>query len=53
LSFTVVRFLVTYVKYTLINEWDTRWNDINEGVHSLGWAGREKESWCKIGIVVG
>jgi hypothetical protein len=27
--------------------------EIGEGVHSLGWAGREEERWWKIGIVVG
>jgi hypothetical protein len=43
-----VRFLVTYARETLINEWDTRWTERSEGVHSLGWVGREEESWWKI-----
>jgi hypothetical protein len=37
----------------MINKWDTRWTEINEGVHSLGWVGRGEESWWKIEIVVG
>jgi hypothetical protein len=53
LEFPVVRFLVTYARETLINEWDARWTESSEGVHSLGWAGREEESWRKFRIVVG
>ena len=39
LEFPVEIFLVTCAKETLINEWDTRWNESSEGVYSLGWAG--------------
>jgi hypothetical protein len=52
LEFPVVSFLVTYVKETLINKWDTRCTESSEGVLSLGWAGQEEESWRKIGILV-
>jgi hypothetical protein len=53
LEFPVERFLVTCARETLINEWDTRWTESSEGVHSLGWEGQEEESWRKFGIVVG
>jgi hypothetical protein len=43
LEFPTERFLVTCAIETMINEWDTRGTEINEGVHSLGWAGREEE----------
>jgi len=35
------------------NELNARWTKINEGVHSLGWASQEEESWRKFEIVVG
>jgi hypothetical protein len=47
------RFMVTCAREIPINEWDTRGNNINEGVHSLGWTSQEEERWWKIGIVVG
>jgi hypothetical protein len=53
LEFPTEIFLVTYARETLINEWDDRGTEINEGVHSLGWTGQEEESWWKIRIVVG
>jgi hypothetical protein len=53
LEFPAERFLVTCAIDTLINEWDARGTKISEGVHSLGWAGREEESWWKIEVVVG
>jgi hypothetical protein len=49
LEFPIVIFLVTYARETLINEWDAQWNESSEGVHSLGWAGQEEESWWKLG----
>jgi hypothetical protein len=52
-EFPAERFLVTYAREILINEWDARGTDISEGVHSLGWEGQEEESWWKIGIDVG
>jgi hypothetical protein len=48
----LLRFLATNAIETLINEWDIQGTKISEGVHSLGWAGQEEESWWKIGIVV-
>jgi hypothetical protein len=48
-----VRFLVTYVIETLVNEWDSQCDERNEGVHFLSWVGREEESWWKIGITIG
>jgi hypothetical protein len=53
LEFPTERFMVTYAKETLINEWDARGTNIIKGVHSLGWTGQEEESWWKIGVVVG
>ena len=53
LELPIERFLVTYSRETLINEWDARGTKRSEGVHSLGWAGQEEESWRKFGIVVG
>jgi hypothetical protein len=53
LEFLAERFLVTYARETLINEWDARWTKSNEGVHSFGWAGQEEERWRKFEIVVG
>jgi hypothetical protein len=53
LEFLVEKFLATYARETLINEWDTQGIEINEGVHSLGWEGQEEERWWKIRIVVG
>jgi hypothetical protein len=53
LEFPSSEILVTYARETLINEWDARWTKSSEGVHSLGWAGQEEESWWKIKIVVG
>jgi hypothetical protein len=53
LEFPVERFLVTCARETLINEWDARWTESSEGVHSLGWVGQEEESWRKFRIVVG
>jgi hypothetical protein len=38
-EFPLERFSVTYAKETMINEWDARGIEINEGVHSLGWEG--------------
>jgi hypothetical protein len=52
-EFPAERFLVTCARETLINEWDAQGTEISEEVHSLGWEGREEESWWKIGIVVG
>jgi hypothetical protein len=52
LEFAAERFLATYARDTLINEWDARGTKINEGVHSLGWVGKKEESWWKIRIVV-
>jgi hypothetical protein len=37
----------------MINKWDIGWTKRSEGVHSLGWEGREEERWWKIKIVVG
>jgi hypothetical protein len=34
LEFLVERFMVTYARETLINDWDTRGTDIIEWVHS-------------------
>jgi hypothetical protein len=45
--------MVTYAIETLINEWDARGIEINEGEHSLGWESQDEESWWKIRIVVG
>jgi hypothetical protein len=53
LEFLVEIFLATCSRETIINEWDGQGTKINEGVHSLGWAGQEEESWWKIRIVVG
>jgi hypothetical protein len=53
LDFPTERFLATYDGDTLINEWDTRWTESSEGVHSLGWVGQEEESWREIGMNVG
>jgi hypothetical protein len=53
LDFLAERLLVTCVRVTLINEWDAWGNNINEGVHSLGWEVEEEERWWKIKIVVG
>jgi hypothetical protein len=53
LEFPTKRFLVTCARETLINEWDARGTEISEGVHSVGWAGQEEESWWKIRIAVG
>ena len=53
IEFIVEIFLVTYARETLINEWDARGTEINEGVHSLGWESQEEEIWWKIGTVVG
>jgi hypothetical protein len=33
--------------------WDAQGTNNSEGVHSLGWAGQEEESWWKIEILVG
>ena len=44
LEFLVVRFPVTYAREIMINEWDFEWIKSSEGVHSLGWEGREEES---------
>jgi hypothetical protein len=46
-------FSVTYARETMINEWDARWTEISEGVHYLGWAGQDEESWRKFDKVVG
>jgi hypothetical protein len=53
LEFLAERFLVTCARETMINEWDARGIEIDEGVNSLGWVGREEERWWKIKIVVG
>jgi hypothetical protein len=53
LEFPTEIFLVACARETLINEWDARGTDINEGVLSFGWKGQEEEWWWKIGIVVG
>jgi hypothetical protein len=53
LEFPVEIFLVTYAIEISINKWDARWNESNEGVHSLGCAGQEEKSWRKFRIVVG
>ena len=53
LEFLVEIFLVICARETLINERDARWNEKSEGVHSLGWAGQEEESWRNFRIVVG
>jgi hypothetical protein len=53
LEFPSSEFLIAYVRETLINEWDAQWTKSNEGVHSLGWVCQEKDSWWKIGIIVG
>jgi hypothetical protein len=53
LEFPSEKLLATCAKETLINKWDTQGIEISEGVHSLGWACQEEESWWKIEIVVG
>jgi hypothetical protein len=52
LEFPIERFLVTCARETLINGWDARWTESNEGVHSLGCASCGEETWW-IGTVVG
>ena len=52
IEFPVERFLVTCFRETLINEWDARWTERSERVHSLGWVGQEEERWRKFGIAV-
>jgi len=49
LEFPIVILLVTYTRETMINEWDTCWIESSEGANSLCWAGREEESWWKLG----
>jgi hypothetical protein len=51
-DFPAERFLATYARETLINEWDARGTEISEGLHFLGWTGQEEESWWKIKIIV-
>jgi hypothetical protein len=53
LKFPIVVLLVTFDKERFINDRDAQWIAISEGVHSLGWAGREEESWRKFMIIVG
>jgi hypothetical protein len=53
LEFSAERFQAACDRETLINEWDAGGTKISEGVHSLGWPCQEKESWWKIGVVVG
>jgi hypothetical protein len=52
LSFPTERFMVTYARETLINEWDAQGTNINEGVNSLGWVVARKRAGGKIRIVV-
>jgi len=47
LEIPIVIFLVTYARETLINEWNTLCPERSEGLHSLGWASQEEESWLK------
>ena len=51
LEFPTERFLAACARDTLINEWDARGIEISEGVHSLGWTGKEEDGWWKIDIV--
>jgi hypothetical protein len=53
LEFSTETFLATCSIETLINEWDARGTEINEGVDSLGWESEEEESWWKIRIAIG
>jgi len=49
LEFPIEIFLVTCARETVINEWDVWWTKRSEGVHSLGWAGQEEESYRNSG----
>jgi hypothetical protein len=53
LEFPAERFMVTYARETLINEWDARGTKRSEGVHSFGWVGQEEERRRKFGTVLG
>jgi hypothetical protein len=44
--------MVTCARENLINEWNVSGTEINERVHSLGWASQKEKSRWKIEIIV-